>query len=237
MEIQNKTAVVTGAGKGIGRATALELAKAGANLVIVSRTLPDLQSLAREAGNLGRKVLPVAADVSRESKIKEMIDSAVKHFGGIDILVNNAGIGRFGRIESLSTQDWDDMFQVNLRAMFLCTREALPHLKHRDESFVVNVASLAGKNAFVGGAGYAATKWGVLAFSKCLLLEERQAGVRVLAVCPGSVDTKFFNHPSLPRPDKSKILKAEDVAKTIVHAIQLPQRAMVSELDIRPTNP
>jgi len=237
MDIKHKTAIVTGAGKGIGRATALALAKAGANLVVVSRTLSDLHVLAREAGNWGAKVLSVEADIARESKIREVVQKTVQHFGGIDILVNNAGIGRFGKVAELSTKDWDDMFQVNLRAMFLCTREALPYLRRKEESFVVNVSSLAGKNAFAGGAGYAATKWGVMALSQCLMLEEREAGVRVLAVCPGSVDTKFFNHPSLPKPARDTILKAEDVAASIIHAISLPQRAMISELEIRPTNP
>lgn len=237
MELSNKVAIVTGAGKGIGRAITLALARAGVNLVIASRTRSDLQSLAKEVGNLGRKVLPIEADVSRESEIKGLIQETVSKFAGIDILVNNAGIGRFGRVEELSTLDWDDMFEVNLRAMFICTREALPFLKRKSASCVINIASLAGKNAFVGGAGYAATKWGVLAFSKCLMLEERRAGVRVLAVCPGSVDTQFFHHPSLPRPNREKILKAEDVAHTIVEAIKLPQRALVSEIDIRPANP
>jgi 3-oxoacyl-[acyl-carrier protein] reductase len=237
MELKNKVALVTGAGKGIGRATALALAKEGANVVLASRTMTDLQSLAREIGNMGRKAMPFEVDVSRESHIKELITAVVNKFTGLDILVNNAGIGRFGRVEELSTQDWDDMFDVNLRGMFLCTREALPYLKRKEESFVVNIASLAGKNAFVGGAGYAATKWGVLAFSQCLMLEERDAGVRVLAICPGSVDTHFFGHPSLPKPNREKILKPEDVARTIVQAIKLPQRAMVSEIDIRPTNP
>ncbi|NIR51789.1 SDR family NAD(P)-dependent oxidoreductase [candidate division KSB1 bacterium] len=237
MNLSNKIAVVTGAGKGIGRATAMALAKEGANLVIISRTMSDLQSLAREIGNVGRKVLPIQADLTRESEIKGVIQESVSKFGGVDVLVNNAGIGRFARVEELSTLDWDDMFEINLRAMFICTREALPQLKRKDESFVINVASLAGKNAFSGGAGYAASKWGVLALSKCLMLEERDAGVRVLAICPGSVDTHFFHHPSLPKPNREKVLKPEDVAQTIVDAIRLPQRAMVSEIDIRPSNP
>jgi 3-oxoacyl-[acyl-carrier protein] reductase len=236
MDLKNKIAIVTGAGKGIGRATALALAKEGANLTLASRTMSDLQSLAKEIGNVGRKALPIVADMSRENDIKKMITETVSKFGGIDILVNNAGLGHFGRIETLSTQDWDEMFEVNMRGLFLCTREALPHLKRKSESFVINVASLAGKNAFERGGGYTATKSGVLAFSKCLMLEERKSGVRVLAICPGSVDT-HFSHPDISKPYGDKILLPEDVAQTIVAAIKLPQRAMVSEIDIRPTNP
>lgn len=237
MDLKNKVALVTGAGKGIGRAISLELARAGANIVVVSRSMNDLQSLAREIGDLGRKAFPVEADVTRESRIREFVKLPVERFGSFDILVNNAGLGRFGRVEDLSTQDWDDMYEVNLRAMFLCIREALPFLKRKPESVIVNMASLAGKNAFVGGGGYAASKWGVLALSKCLMLEERQNGVRVMAICPGSVHTQFFKHESLPNPDKEKILRAEDVARVTVDAIQLPQHATVSELEIRPTNP
>ncbi len=237
MDLKNKIAIVTGAGKGIGRATALALAKEGANVAVASRTMTDLQSLAKEIGNVGRKALPIVADVSRENDIKKMITETVNKFGGIDILVNNAGLGYFGRVETLTTQQWDEMFEVNMRGLFLCTREALPHLKRKPESFVINVASLAGKNAFEGGAGYAATKWGVLAFSKCLMLEERKAGVRVLAICPGSVATHFSHSSPKSDPESGKILLPEDVAQTIIAAIKLPQRAMVSEIDIRPTNP
>ena len=237
MDLKNKVALVTGAGKGIGRATSLALAREGANLVITSRTMADLQSLSKQIGNLGRKALPIEADISRESEIKRVIAEGVKKFGGLDVLINNAGLARFAKIEELSTLDWDEMFEVNLRAMFICTREALPYLKRKSESCVINVASLAGKNAFAGGGGYAATKWGVMALSKCLMLEERNAGVRVLAICPGSVDTHLFKHHSLPTPNREKVLKPEDVASTIVEAIKMPQRAMVSEIDIRPTNP
>lgn len=237
MDIQNKVALVTGAGKGIGRATALALAKAGANVAITSRTITDLQTLSRKIGDVGRKVLILEGDITRESFVKSMMESTVSKLGSVDILVNNAGIGRFARLEDMSTQDWDAMFNVNLRALFLCTRAALPHLKKKPESFVVNVASLAGKNFFANGSGYAATKWGVMALSKSLMLEERKNGVRVLTICPGSVDTPFFDHPSLPSPKRDSILKPDDVAQTIVDAIRLPQRALVSEIEIRPTSP
>ena len=237
MDIKNKIALVTGAGKGIGRAIAIALAKEGANVVIASRTGKDLQSLSRAIGDVGRKALPIETDVTRESQIKALIEQAVAKFGGLDILINNAGLGRFRRIENLETKDWDDMFEVNMRGLFICTREALLHLKKKSESMIINIASIASKNFFVGGGGYAATKWGVLAFSKCLMLEERNNGVRVIAICPGSVDTRFFSHPTATKPDVERILQPEDVAQTVVEAIKLPQRAMISEIEIRPTNP
>jgi len=237
MDIKNKVAVVTGAGKGIGRAISMALAKEGASLAILSRNKKDLDLLAREASNYGNKTLPITIDLSRESLIKNAISEVAAKLGGVDILINNAGLGRFGRIEELTSKDWDEMFETNLRGMFLCIRETLPHLKRKSESVIVNISSLAGKNTFAGGAGYCATKWGVMALSKCLMLEERENGVRTIVVCPGSVDTHFFAHPSLPNPKRDKVLKPQDVADTIMTAIKLPQRAMVSEIELRPTNP
>jgi NADP-dependent 3-hydroxy acid dehydrogenase YdfG len=138
----------------------------------------------------------------------------------------------------MKTVEWDEMFEVNLRGVFLATREAIPHLRKAGESFVINLASLAGKNTFVNGGGYCATKWGLRAFSHCLMLEERKHGVRVLIVCPGSVDTGFASVSSgSPHSSAKEIVRPEDVAETIIMAVKMPQRAMVSEIDIRPTNP
>jgi 3-oxoacyl-[acyl-carrier protein] reductase len=114
----------------------------------------------------------------------------------------------------------------------------LPYLREAEESVVINVASLAGKNAFINGGGYAATKHAVIGFSRCLMLEERKNGIRVLAICPGSVATNFFDdHHGTLDPKRDRILRSEDVAESIIHMIKLPQRAMVSEIDIRPSNP
>ncbi len=174
----------------------------------------------------------VPADMRDEQQVRAMVQAAVKQFGRLDILINNAGLGYFKPVAELSTEEWDEMFSVNMRAVFIATQAALPHLRAAKESFVVNIASLAGKNAFVDGSGYAATKWALRAFSQCLMLEERKNGVRVLSVCPGSVDTGFSPHVG-----KKNMIKPEDVAAAVVSALKMPQRTMISEIDIRPTNP
>jgi 3-oxoacyl-[acyl-carrier protein] reductase len=134
------------------------------------------------------------------------------------------------------------MFNLNVRGFFIATREALPYLRKQGEGVIVNVVSLAGKNAFVGGGGYAASKHAVLGFTRCLMLEERKNGIRGLAICPGSVDTYFFQVQQGPgetrmTPNLEKVLKSGDIADTILHMIRMPQRALISEVDIRPSNP
>ncbi len=238
MDIKNKIACITGASKGIGKATALSLARAGASISISARTKDLLEMTAEEARSLGAKVLAYPGDMSNEPEIKNFIAQTIRELGGLDILVNNAGFGHFHPIAEFPTKDWDEMFNLNVRGLFISTREALPYLRKAGESVVVNVVSLAGKNAFINGGGYAATKHAVLGFSRCLMLEERKNGIRVLAVCPGSVATNFFDtHHDTFDPKKDRILRAEDVAESILDMIRLPQRAMVSEIDIRPTNP
>ncbi|MCP5109193.1 MAG: SDR family NAD(P)-dependent oxidoreductase, partial [bacterium] len=191
MELKGKVAVVTGASKGIGRQTALDLAKAGADVAITARSKELLDSLAAEIKAIGRNVFVFAGDMSIEEDIVAFITQTADTLVGIDILVNNAGLGHFHTVAEMTTAHWDEMFDLNVRGLFIATREALPFLRQAGESAVVNVVSLAGKNAFPTGGGYAATKHAVLGFSRCLMLEERKNGVRVLAICPGSVTTSF----------------------------------------------
>lgn len=238
MDIKNKVAVVTGASKGIGKSTALRLAQEGAHLALSARSGDLLAQLSQDIRAMGLKAYSYVGDMSKEDSIKMFIQGTVKEYGKIDILINNAGFGFFNPIIDFPTKNWDEMFNLNVRGLFIATRESLPYLRKANESVIVNVVSLAGKNAFVGGGGYAATKHAVLGFSRCLMLEERKNGVRVLAICPGSVATSFFDaHHDASDPKREKILAAEDVAESIIHMIKLPQRAMVSEVDIRPTNP
>lgn len=238
MDLKNKVVLITGASRGIGAATALTLARAGAKLVLTARDAERLAQVAARARELQAEAITVVADLHDEAQINHLIAQALARFGRLDILVNNAGLGYFRSVAEMTTAEWDEMFAINLRAVFLATRAALPHLRNAEESFIVNVASLAGKNTFANGSGYTATKWGLRAFAQCLMLEERKNGVRVLTICPGSVATEFGSgNERLPRSPKPNIIQPEDVAETILSALQIPQRAMVSEIDIRPTNP
>ncbi len=238
MDLKNKVALITGAGRGIGRAIALALAQEGSKLALAARNQQELESVAQEIRALKTEALIIPTDVRDDKQVREMIVKTVDHYGALHVLVNNAGLGHFKTVAEMKTAEWDDMFAVNLRGVFLATNAAIPHLRQAKESFVINLASLAGKNTFVNGGGYAATKWGLRAFSQCLMLEERQYGVRVLVVCPGSVDTGFATgRTGSPHSAKKEIIRPEDVAATIVMSIKMPQRTMVSEIDIRPTNP
>jgi 3-oxoacyl-[acyl-carrier protein] reductase len=157
--------------------------------------------------------------------------------GEIELLVNNAGrlIARpFGE---LTLEDWDTVMATNVRSLYLVTRAVLPAMRRRQEGTIVNVASLAGRNGFPGGTAYTASKHAVLGFARSLMLEVRKEGIRVITICPGSVDTALLHDQPMLTSDPRRILKAGDVADTILHAVSLPARALVSELDLRPTSP
>ncbi len=232
--LADRTAIVTGAGRGIGKAIALGLAREGARVALAARTLSELESLAREIERLGSRAIPVATDVSRERDVARLAERTLAEFGKIDILVNNAGIGAFARISELSPEDFDAMWGTNVRGAFLCTRAVLPSMTAHRLGDIINIASLAGRNAFIGGGGYAATKWALIGLARCLMLEVREQNIRVITLCPGSVDTSF-NH-SGPK-NTSAIPKSEDIARVVLDTLLMPRSVMVSEVDIRPTNP
>ena len=236
MKVRGSVALVTGAGRGIGKAIATTLAKNGATVVLVSRTLTELENVRDEIKGAGGEAIPLRADVTREADVAGVFREIEGKFKRLDILVNNAGVGRFAPVKDLRVEDFDEMWNLNVRGVFLCTQKAVPLMQNQRSGCIVNISSLAGKNALVNGAGYAATKWALMGFSNSLRLEVREFNVRVITICPGSVDTSFS--PTPKDPGKSgKILHPEDVADTLLAAISVPDRAMVSEIDIRPTNP
>ena len=166
-----------------------------------------------------------------------LVSSVAERWGGADVLVNNAGIGIFGNILDLDVEDYDRVFAVNVRGLFLCSQAFAPLMVEQGDGVIVNVASLAGKNSFAGGSIYAASKHAVMGMSKSMMLDLRPRGVRVLTVCPGTVYTPFFDRVDQFDPDEAKSLRAEDVADMIVQTIRLSDRATISEFEIRPVNP
>jgi 3-oxoacyl-[acyl-carrier protein] reductase len=231
------TALITGATEGIGRATAFALGRAGYQIGVCARTPSRLRSL---LDDLASAKIPAAghpADVGVESDVKSMITVVTAALGPIDVLVNNAGVAILKPFDQLTLDEWDTTMATNLRSMFLVTREVLPAMRARRQGSVVNIASLAGRNGFAGGTAYCASKHAVLGFSRALMMEVRKDGVRVITICPGSVDTALIRNQATLTPNMETILQADDIAETVLSALRLPPRATVSELDVRPSNP
>jgi 3-oxoacyl-[acyl-carrier protein] reductase len=241
MDIKQTLAVVTGATEGIGRAIAFHLGHAGARVAICARTADHVSDTVAALRADGIDAIGSPCDVSQPDHVTSFAEYVAKQRGDAGVLVNNAGLARFRHLEELSLEDWDLTIAVNLRSLYLVTRAFLPCLKRaaaaRGSASIVNIASLAGRNGFEGGTAYCASKHAVLGFSKALMPEVRKQHVRVIAVCPGSVDTPFMDKQDRMRPNRDRVLTADDVAQTVVATLTLPDRAMISELDIRPTNP
>ncbi len=234
MKLKDRVAVVTGASRGIGRSIALHFAGEGAKLAISGRDPDRLNELHDELRAKGNEVISILGDVSNEADVVKLIKGTVEAFGRIDILVNNAGFGIFKPVIHMKTEEFDSLFGVNMRGAFIATREALRYMIAQNDGVIINIASLAGKNALENGAAYAATKWAMIGFAKSVMLEVRKHNIRVVTISPGSVDTDFGLSN---RHNRDRILKPDDVAEAAVLAAGLPATAMMSEIDLRPTNP
>lgn len=237
MNIRDSSCVVTGATEGIGRAIALALGSRGARLAVCARTAGKVDALVDELRNRGFTAIGRPCDVASESAVAGFARLVKAEFGPPDVLVNNAGLAHFLPVEEMTTAQFDETMTVNVRGVFLMTRAFLPEMRRRGSGHIVNIASLAGRNAVPGGAAYAASKHAVLGFSKSLFGEVRKDGVRVVAICPGSVVTPFFDKSGANLQNAERKLQAEDVAAAVLTTLELPDRALISELDIRPTNP
>lgn len=237
MKLTGKLAVVTGATEGIGRAIAFALGKAGAAVAICARTAPAVEATVKALREAGIDAVGHACDVADPNAVAAFAQFVARERGAVAVLVNNAGVGRFAPLEELTLADWDLVMGTNVRSLYLVTHAFLPGLAKTGAGAIVNIASLAGKNGIEGGTAYCASKHAVLGFSKALMLEVRKHGVRVIAVCPGSVATPFMDRQSRLRPNRERVLQADDVAQAVLGALTLPDRAMLSELDLRPTNP
>jgi 3-oxoacyl-[acyl-carrier protein] reductase len=231
------TALVTGATEGIGRAIAFSLGRAGYAVGVCARTPSRLRTVLEELAAAGIRAAGHPGDVGVESDARAIVAQVTAALGPIDVLVNNAGVAILKPFEQLTLDEWDTTMATNVRSLFLVTREVLPGMRARQHGSIVNIASLAGRSGFTGGVAYTASKHATLGFSRALMLEVRKENIRVIAICPGSVDTSLIRNQSALSPNIDRILQPQDVADTVLAALALPERATVSELDVRPTNP
>jgi NAD(P)-dependent dehydrogenase (short-subunit alcohol dehydrogenase family) len=230
-----KIAVVTGGTRGIGRAIAERLLQEGASVAICGRSA---ESVARAVGEMaktpGGKVFGEAADVSKPDEVHRFLQSVDAQYGGLHILINNAGLGIFRRVAELSLEEWHQMIDLNLSGAFYCSREALQRFNNAGGGYIINISSLAGKNAFSGGAGYNASKFGLNGFSEALMLDHRYDKVRVSYIMPGSVDTEFGAGAPVHADWK---IAPQDVAEVVIGLLRMPERTLVSRVEMRPLKP
>jgi len=227
-----KVALVTGASRGIGLAIARALARMGAKLALCARDSAKLQTVARELEREGVAVLTAPADLTRAGDIASLVEKTERSLGPIEILINNAGVGYFAPMQEASEANWDAVLDTNLKAVFLLSKAVAPGMIRRRSGHIVNIASLAGKNAFAGGSIYCASKWGLLGLTECMAEDLRPYGIRVSAVCPGSVATDFS---PVGKKDPSKMLQPEDVAHAVEMILTQAPQSFISEILLRPT--
>jgi NAD(P)-dependent dehydrogenase (short-subunit alcohol dehydrogenase family) len=232
--LQNKVALVTGSTRGIGRAIAKMLLMEGASVAVCGRN-PDAvtRSVAELATVAPGKVKGKVADVKDYEQVRNLFEFVDREFGGLDFLVNNAGVGKFAKVSEISIQDWHATLDTNLTGVFYCSREALFRFGNRGGGYIVNISSLAGKNAFAGGAAYNASKFGLNGFSEALMLDARYDNVRVSSVMPGSVATQF----GTGEIGSDWKIWPEDVAQIVRLLLEMPDRTLISRVEVRPSKP
>lgn len=224
-----KIALVTGGSKGIGRACVNSLINENYTVIDASRSEVKLDS--------GRYHF-FKTDVSSEKDINSLFEFIEEKFNRLDVLINNAGFGRFAKLEDSKLSDFDEMFAVNVRGLYICTQKALKFMLKQNSGFIANISSIAGKNSIEQASIYCATKHAVMGLTKSLFLEVRKSGIRVIAICPGSVDTNFFDQPGTQlHSERNSLLAPQDVADAVMFALNSPERCLVNEIELRPLNP
>ena len=230
-----KVALITGGSRGIGYAIAEQFGARGVKVAITGTSQGNLDRAKAALAAKGIAAEAIVADVRDRAQVQAMVDRTVAVFGGLDILVNNAGVGRFVHAADMTVEQWHDVIDTNLTGVFYCCSAALPHLRARKGGYILNISSLAGKNNFVGGSAYCASKAALNAFSEALMMEVRQEGIRVSYVMPGSVSTEFGGRT--PTAAEAWKLTADDVAQVVVDLVAHNPRSLPSRVEIRPSMP
>jgi 3-oxoacyl-[acyl-carrier protein] reductase len=236
-DLKNKNALITGAGKGIGKAIALALAKEGVNVILLARTQADVDQLAIETSAFGVKSLALSADVSDINSVNSAVEKAFAEFKNIDILINNAGIGAFGKFLELEPSDWERIIQVNLMGTYYTTRAVLPNMIERQTGDIINISSTAGLNGNAVTSAYSASKFAVLGLTDSLMQEMRKHNIRVTALTPSTVATDLAIDLKLTDGNPEKVMQSEDVAELIIAQLKLNRRVFIKNSSIWSTNP
>ncbi len=232
-QLDKKVAIITGASKGIGKATALALAGAGARLVLAARTSDDLEQVITLLRQNGTEAISVPTDITQKESVERLIQRTLETYQQVDILVNSAGGGRFGPVMDFAPEDWDSVLNVNLKGVYLCSKYVLPPMLAEGQGQIINILSIAAKVPFEMSSAYCAAKAGALAFTKVLSAEVRQNNIKVTAILPGSVHTSFWDDIPV-HPDFEQMLKPEHVAQTVVSICCQPFGMVTEEIVVTP---
>ena len=235
--LKGKSALVTGGTRGIGLAIATALLEGGSRVFICARKRDELDRTIKALGEShGDRVYGGVCDVGDAGQVRAMFEVAVQALGELDILINNAGVGSHSYVENMPMEEWRATIETNLSGVFYCCHEAVPLMKRRGGGYIINIGSLAGKNAFAGGAAYCASKHGLIGFSEALMQEVRYDHIRVTCVMPGSVNTGFGRSGEQDPATTWKLL-AEDVATVVINLLEMDPRALASRVELRPSEP
>ncbi|OYU56552.1 MAG: 3-ketoacyl-ACP reductase [Chitinophagaceae bacterium BSSC1] len=235
--LQGKIAIVTGAGKGIGKAIAIALAKEGVQVGLIARTSKDLETVAAEITALGVKAAFAVADISNIAEVNKAVESIQSELGNTDILINNAGTGTFGKFLELSPEQWENQIKVNLFGVYYATRAVLPQMIERQTGDIVNVSSTAGLTGAAVTSAYSASKFGVMGLTESLMQEVRKHNIRVTAMAPSTVVTELAVSANLINNNEDRLMHPEDFAELVIAQLKLNRRVFVKASSIWSTNP
>ncbi len=234
-QLHEKVAVVTGAGRGIGKVIAQTLAKNGATVVAAARTANEIDSLAAEITDAGAKAIAIQTDITNETSVKKLFAAIDKELGPVDILVNNAGMGVFSHLVDCSSEDFARVIAVNAGGTFLCSREAFKRMIPQKSGYIINISSILGIRAYVNQGAYTDAKHGVMGLTKTLAIEGQPHGIRVSAVLPGGVNTEMIRQ-SRPDLNIDELLEPDDIAAAVMYLLNLSDKAAVDQIYIRRRN-
>lgn len=235
--MEKQFSVITGASKGIGKAIAVKLAAEGHNLALFGRDKEALKNVETICKKTDNEVLTFSGDVANAHFVNDSLNQILLQFDKVDNLINNAGVGIFKKFIDTHLNEFKEQMNTNIYGVFNFTKAVLPSMIERKTGVIINISSLAGKNPFVYGTTYGATKHALMGFTKSLMLEVREYNIKVAAVCPGSVNTEMLTDTVIKPKDINYVLSPDDVAETVSLIIKMPPNALISEIDIRPTNP